>query len=171
MPFSAVAIVDGWVAALGHSGGHESVGRVFIEQTVVVFEAVAPTVVRVVEGTHQEHRHLTTGHQVVRAVSAVRRRVAAPGYPLRSDRLDCTFEDVPVVIDERPARRKRRQGSRSRQKHSKSKKDSEKPRPSHHALAMIDMRFGVSSRCYWCHGRGWSTVGWFVRCCPRRRVW
>ena len=53
-----------------------------------------------VQRPHQECRHLTASHVIVRAEPIVPGRIAPTGHTRRSQAIDVAFEDCPVVVDE-----------------------------------------------------------------------
>jgi hypothetical protein len=101
--FAAVAVVGRGIAAHGDSCSLDQVCGALVEEAVIIYEEVAPTVVGIVEGAGQEHGHLATSDEVIGTEPVVCRWVASLRDRLRCDRLNRTFEDVPVVVCEGPA--------------------------------------------------------------------
>lgn len=96
----AVPVVGGGVAAFGNPRGGEPVDIAFECGVVVVNEAIATAVVRVVQRTDQERCDLTSRDGIVWTEPVVYWWVAAPGDPGGSEPFDICFEDRAVVVTE-----------------------------------------------------------------------
>src|SRR5690606_525586 len=88
------------VAPTGNTCRRQAIDVTLEDASVVVDELVPAAVVGVTQRTHQERRHLTTSHVVVRAEPIVLGRIAATSDPLGGQPLDIRLEHVTVCIGE-----------------------------------------------------------------------
>src|SRR5690606_2808501 len=86
------------VAAPGHAGTEEPLD-VALEDRAVVVDEVVPALIAVRKRPGEERRHLTTGHEMIRAEQVVTRWVAPSGDTPRRQPLDVVFEDTGVVAE------------------------------------------------------------------------
>src|SRR5690606_5603998 len=88
------------IAPTGHTRRRQTIDITLEHARVVIDELVPTTVIGVTQRTHQERRHLTTSHVIVRAEPIVDGWIAATSDPLGGQPLDIRLEHMAVVVGE-----------------------------------------------------------------------